>query len=218
MRKIIALLLAGCMLFSLAACGGTSAQSPAENTEVAEAPATEDLTGVYKNITFSPDTTYQLNENTTYDKTAPDTKGTYEANESGGFDLAAANGYEEEAFAKQGDYYYRTNLICCFSEDEDYGLEPTFDENGRTEQWFTAYYDSISEDSWNVLILQLWQDGTFRLRDCIRTMSGNQSDGTLYEGTYRLEDDILHLDYEGGSMPFLLIDGKIYFDVLQKQA
>lgn len=57
---------------------------------------------------------------------------------------------------KQGDYYYRTNLICCFSEDEDYGLEPTFDENGRTEQWFTAYYDSISEDSWNVLILQLW--------------------------------------------------------------
>ena len=66
MRKIIALLLAGCMLFSLAACGGTSAQSPAENTEVAEAPAAEDLTGVYKNITFSPDTTYQLNENTTY--------------------------------------------------------------------------------------------------------------------------------------------------------
>ena len=171
-----------------------------------------------QNITFSPDTTYQLNENTTYDKTAPDTKGTYEANESGGFDLTAANGYEEESFAKQGDYYYRTNLICCFSEDEDYGLEPTFDENGRTEQWFTAYYDSISEDSWNVLILQLWQDGTFRLRDCIRTMSGNQSDGTLYEGAYRLEDDILHLDYEGGSMPFLLIDGKIYFDVLQKQA
>ena len=37
MRKIIALLLAGCMLFSLAACGGTSAQSPAENSEVAEA-------------------------------------------------------------------------------------------------------------------------------------------------------------------------------------
>ena len=50
MKKLLALLLTLVMCLSLAACGGTSAQSPAENSEVAEAPAAEDLTGVYKNI------------------------------------------------------------------------------------------------------------------------------------------------------------------------
>lgn len=202
MKKFLAALLIIVFCLSVCACGANNATQ-------------ENFSGVYKNITFSPDSSFTLNENSTYDRVSPNEKGTYKSSSKGGFTLIDANYNDETVFAKKDTYYYRTNLICCFEKDEDYGLEPTFN-NGVSNQWFCAYYDTISDNEWNALILELKEDGTFKLRDCVRTRT-SQTDGTVYEGTYTLNDYVLNLNYGDGSMPFLLIDGKIYFDVFEKQ-
>lgn len=205
MKKKLLLALASLVCISLCACGGS------------EPTKTEDLVGTYKNVTFLPDSTFTLNENSTYDRTSPNEKGTYKADSKGGFTLTDTDD-DDTVFAKKDNYYYRTNLICCFEEDEDYGLAPTFSDSGLSNQWFCAYYDTISDNKWNVIILQLNEDGTFKLRDCERTMSGGQTDGTVYEGTYTLNDYLLSLNCaDGQTIPFLLIDDKIYFDVYEKQ-
>ena len=106
----------------------------------------------------------------------------------------------------------------CFEEDEDYGLAPTFSEDGKSNQWFCAYYETISSSKWKVIILTLNEDGTFKLRDCERDNAGHQSDGTVYEGKYTLDGSILNLTHDGGTIPFLYVNEKIYFDVIQKTA
>lgn len=202
MKKIVALILALTMCLSLCACGGGTATKG------------ESLAGTYTNVAFSPNTKYTLNENSTYDKVSPNEKGTYKASKDG-FVLTDTDD-DETHFAKEGDYYYRTNLICCFEKDEDYGLAPTFSKEGKSNQWFCAYYDSISDTRWKVIILTLNEDGTFKLRDCERDSSGHQSDGTVYEGEYALDGSVLNLNHESGTIPFLYLNEKIYFDVIQK--
>lgn len=202
MKKPLLIVLTLAMLLSLCACGGeTSNQS-------------EPLAGTYTNVSFPPNTKYTLNENSTYDKVSPNEKGTYKASKDG-FVLTDTDNHET-VFAKEGDYYYRTNLICCFEEDEDYGLAPTFSKEGKSNQWFCAYYDSISDTRWKVIILTMNEDGTFKLRDCERDSSGHQSDGTVYEGEYTLDGSTLNLAHDGGTISFLYINEKIYFDVIQK--
>lgn len=200
MKNAILLLLALVLTISLVACGTNS----------------ESLVGIYTNVSFSPNTKYTLNENSTYDKVSPNEKGAYKP-KRGGFVLIDTND-DETVFAKEGDYYYRTNLICCFEEDEDYGLAPTFSKDGRSQQWFCAYYETISNSRWKVIILTLNEDGTFMLRDCIRDNAGNQSEGTVYEGKYTLDGSILNLNHKGGTIPFVYVNEKLYFDVIQKTA
>lgn len=204
MKKIIAIIMILTMCISMTACGGSSA---------------EDLAGTYKNITFLPNIEYTLYEDTTFEGSRADDKGTFEGNSSGGFTLQ--NAYysnNKTEFKVKDSYYYRTSGICCFEEDGEFGLVPTFDDNGRSKQWFDAYYDSISDTSWKVIVLSLDKDGTFRLKNCVRDMSGGQSDGTVYEGTYSLDNYILNLNCDDGTtMPFLFINDKIYFDVYEKQ-
>lgn len=204
MKKFIAVLLIIVFCLSVCSCGANIGKK-------------ENVAGVYKNITFSPNSSFTLNENSTYDRVSPNEKGTYKSNSKGGFTLIDANYNDETVFAKKDTYYYRTNLICCFEEDEDYGLAPTFN-NGVSNQWFCAYYETISDAEWKVIILELKEDGTFKLRDCVRNSNGNQTDGIVYEGTYSLNDYVLNLNCgEDGVLPFLLIDGEIYFDVFEKQ-
>ncbi|MBQ9960780.1 MAG: hypothetical protein IJP00_02625 [Firmicutes bacterium] len=198
MKKLLVIALILVMCISLCACGGG------------------DVAGTYKSVLW--DTSYQLNDNNTYDKTSPKDSGTYETKGSG-FALESKDGIVEEEFSKEGDYYYRTNLICCFEEDEAYGIAPAFNDEGKTDQDFVAYYDTIDSSTYqyDVLILQLESDGTFKLRDCERR-GYHQSEGTLYEGTYSLDGKNLNLNCDNGkTIPFLYINDCIYFDILTKQ-
>lgn len=192
------------LLLSLCACGSATTSTD------------EPITGTYTNVAFLPYSEFTLNENSTYDRANPNEKGTYKASKNG-FVLTDTDD-DETQFSKDGDYYYRTNLICCFEEDEDYGLAPTFTDEGRSNQWFSAYYDSISDTEWKVIILTLKEDGTFKLRDCVRNMSGSQSEGTVYEGEYSLDGNVLNLKHADGTISFLYINEKIYFDVFKKQS
>ena len=65
MKKMLSFTLAIAMCLSLCACGGGTATK------------SESLAGTYTNVSFSPDTKYTLNENSTYDKVSPNEKGTY---------------------------------------------------------------------------------------------------------------------------------------------
>lgn len=203
MKKTFYLLLVFTMLFSLCSCGGAKA---------------EDLIGTYKSCSMFLDSTYTLNENGTFDK-EPNMKGTYETSSKNGFKLTENNSSHEEVFAKEGDYYYRTNLICCFETDDEYGLEVSFDTNGRSNQSFTANYDTIDQSSMLVkkLGLILNEDGTYKLNDMqVYITQGKVTEKDTYEGTYKFENDILWLNHNGTDYPMLLIDGKLYFDVLEK--
>ena len=204
MKKIFSLLLVVTMILSLCACGGGE--------------KAEDIAGTYKSASMFLNNTYHLNENSTYDK-EPNTKGTYEIISKGGFTLSEANSSSEEVFAKSGDYYYRTNLICCFEKDEEYGLEVSFDKNGRSNQSFSANYDTINQSSMLVktLGLILNDDGTYKLNDMqVYITQGKVVDKETFEGTYKFENDILWLNYESNDYPVLLVDGKLYFDVIEK--
>jgi hypothetical protein len=205
MKKNCCLLLLFVMLFSLCACGGGKS---------------EDAAGTYKSASMFLNNTYTLNENGSYDKT-PNIKGTYKASATNGFTLSQANSSSEEVFSKKGEYYYRTNLICCFEKDDDYGLEVSFDSNGRSNQSFSANYDTIDQSSMLVktLGLILNEDGTYKLNDMqVYITQGQVVDKKTFEGTYKFENDILWLNYNGTNYPMLLVNGKLYFDVIEKTA
>ncbi len=204
-KSLLALLLAVVMCIGLCACGGGA--SP------------EELAGTYKNITFMDGVEYTLNENSTYDSYRAWDKGTFEPTSDGGFVLTNSEETNTITVAKKDNYYYVANSdVQSFKKDEDYGQPPTFNENGVSNQWFCAYYDSISDTAWHVIILELMEDGTFKLRDCDRDSNGGQTEGTLYKGTYSLDDYVLNLTCEDGQViPFLFIDDVIYFNVMEKQ-
>ena len=132
------------------------------------------------------------------------------------------------------DHYLYNTSEFYLTEDDDYGLEPTFDDDGRMEQRFSySYSDSFTlardpstgrllEDSsgnyiadynQRMIIFEFKNDGTYKIED-------RENDGLrnlISEGTYQLEDDILRLNYDGGSMPLIYDGSRIYFDVYEKQ-
>lgn len=59
------------------------------------------------------------------------------------------------------------------------------------------------------------EDGTFILEN-ITTYKTSIAMRDTFEGEYILEDDILTLKWHGFEVPFLYIDGKIYFDIIVK--
>lgn len=110
MKKFIAMLLVTISCLSVVACGA-STTSGNSNEDV-------NIAGTYQNVTFLSSSSFTLNENSTYDRTVPNEKGTYEASKKG-ITLTDTND-DETIFAQKDNYFYRTNLICCFEEDEDY--------------------------------------------------------------------------------------------------
>ncbi len=206
MKKLITLLLALAMLLSLCACGGGSK---------------ENVIGTYTNVSVFLDTTYALNENTTYEKAEPSEKGTYEPNSKGGFSLTKAGenpSSDDPIFIKEDSYYYQRNGKYSFEKDTEFGLEPTFDDNGRSDQDFISYYEVLSDKSgWLTLALDLHEDGTFVLSDYIKsTLQATVKNN--HEGTYSLEGNVLNLNYDDKDHIMLIIKDKIYFNVLEKSA
>ena len=207
MKKAISLILALLMCLSLCACGGAgeSGKEPPLTVETA--------TGNYKSVGLFFDHSYTAKENTTYDKT-PRGKGTWAINTDGGITFSPADGMSEY-FAKRGDHLYRTGGLCSFDEDETYGLVPTFDQSGRTDQYFKQLYRDINRSY--TVILDLNADGTFTSQyKVIHNMDLATETDDRCEGTYRFENDTLWLSCEGTEYPMLLVDGQLYFDIITK--
>lgn len=184
----------------------------------------EDVAGTYKNVGAFPDTAVILNANGTYDASTIeaglaelDGKGTYEISGSS-IHLIDSNSNDSEALQKKDNYYYidGTAGIFYFETDEDYGQTISFDENGRSNQMFLAFYNSISNSSWDVLQLTFNDDGTFNLSDYSRTMYEITSEKYNVNGTYTVDNDIIHLNYNGSDHIMLIIDDKIYFNVFER--
>lgn len=240
MKKLLALVLAAAMAFSLVACGGdggtgdtntpstgngdiTSTDMPSgggEDSTPEETPENEEreVPGVYEHISLFLNSTYEWHENGSYDRTSPDEKGTYTVSDKGDVIMSENGGSGGDTYTPYGDYYYRSNLICGFEKDDEYGLAPSFDENGRSTQTFDAFYERITNDQHHYLVFTMNEDGTFILKDMIRSNTkGIVDEGDTFEGEYIFNDDILTLKWNGIEVPFLYIDGKIYFDIIEKQ-
>lgn len=229
MKKVLVIVMAALLALSLAACGGNEQNQGGATTEaptVTEAPQetpqeeTQEVPGTYANVSLFLTSTYQLNENGSFDKTSPEEKGTYTVGDDGSIELTEAGMSGGDIFTPYGQYYYRSNLICCFEEDEEYGMAPSFDENGRSNQTFEAYYERTDTGNQRYVEFTMNEDGTFVLKRQIHNLDGILSVvdyGLTFEGTYALDGDILTLNWNGIEVPFLLIDEKIYFDVIVKQ-
>ena len=182
-----------------------------------------DIVGRYQSVQTASgssisgrDKTITFNENGTYD-TGRGYKGTYSV--SPGY--VQLDGDLSNSYTFKDDHYLYTGNNFYWGEDVEYGLEPTFDDNGRSNQTFTCTYtygftlagetadgNLVADMQYRETILSLHNDGTYEIND----------DGNLIsEGTYQLEDDILRLNYDGGSMPLIYDGDKIYFDVYEKQ-
>ena len=190
----------------------------------------EDVVGTFKNVTIFPEAQFTLNNNGTYDSTEPATKGTFSGHTiSGPFGLPIDVSYEIKLddgrtleLIDNGMYYDSTKYI---SEDQEYGLEPTFDDNGKSDQSFWLNYETyypdygdylMSDPEFKILQLDFSADGTYSMVNS-DTISDGKEHRDSYEGTYELEGNIITLNYDGGSMPLIYDDNKIYFDVYEKQ-
>lgn len=190
----------------------------------------EDVVGTFKNVTIFPEAQFTLNNNGTYDSTEPSTKGTFSGHTvSGPFGLPIGVSYEIELddgrtlkLIDNGMYYDGNKYI---SGDEEYGLEPTFDDNGKSDQSFWLNYESYYPDygdylmgdpEFKILQLDFSADGTYSMVNS-DTISDGKEHRDSYEGTYELKDNIITLNYDGGSMPLIYEDDRIYFDVYEKQ-
>ena len=201
----------------------------------------KDIVGVFETIHTESEEEYQLNslseeessitfnENGTYDMSPSASKGTYEVTSPGILRLDSGLIYN---FID--DRYLFNTYDYTLTEDEEYGLAPTFDDNGRTEQTFSYYYadsftletdpstgriletangDYVTNTNYREIIFEFNDDGTYKIEERI-------NDGLrelLSQGTYQLDRKILMLSYDGGSMPLIYDNNTIYFDVYEKQ-
>ena len=201
----------------------------------------KDIVGVFETIHTESEEEYQLNslseeeasitfnENGTYDMSPSASKGTYEVTRPGTIKLDNGLIY---CFLK--DKYLYNTYDYILTKDEEYGLAPSFDDNGRTEQVFSYYYadsftlatdpttgrlletddgDYVKDTNYREIIFNFKDDGTYKIEERINDGLRN----ILSQGTYQLEDNLLMLSYDGGSMPLIYEDDRIYFDVYEKQ-
>ena len=118
MKKIYGLILIVCVMLTVCSCGIKD----------------EPIYGTYNTVGIFEDT-YTLNQNMSYDAkgTTPDIdyaeKGTFIENETGFKLNPTKSGFMYSEFIKVGNYYCEEGS--CFEKDVEYGMKPTFDENGR---------------------------------------------------------------------------------------
>ena len=204
LKKLLSLALAAALALSLTACGGgnggddkssggsSSASSSSSSQGDASEPQEEgrEVPGTYENVSLFLTSTIQVSENGSFDRTKPDEKGTYTVKDDGSFELVEKGMGNGDIFTPYGDYYYRSNLICSFDEDEEYGLAPSFDSNGHSNQSFDAYYEPASGGNQNYVLFTMKEDGTYTLQKQIRNTQGFLTvvdQGDTYEGTYSLK-------------------------------
>lgn len=240
MKRLLSLALAAALALSLTACGsgsggndkssGGSSSDNSDNSSVSSSVSQSDasqpqeekreIPGTYENVSLFLTSTIQVNENGSFDRTHPDEKGTCNIINSDSFELVEKGMGNGDIFTPYGDYYYRSNLICSFDEDEEYGLAPSFDSNGRSTQSFDAYYEPTNDGNQNYVLFTMKDDGTYTLQKQIRNTQGFLTvvdQGDTYEGTYSLDGEVLTLTWKEFKFPFLFLNGKIYFDIIQKQ-
>jgi hypothetical protein len=108
----------------------------------------------------------------------------------------------------------------------DYGLGFSPDENGMTEQRFninlsegTRFDEAVEANS---IDLKLKKDGTFEIFISVFRYSKslgyyfNDKPWNTYTGTYKYQDSILTLTYEGVDYPLVVLNGTIYYITYSK--
>ncbi len=215
--KIVSLMLCGGLLLS--SCG------------IGKKP----LYGTYKTVGVFEDT-FTLNENQSYDATGTTPqiettpKGTYSETENG-FKFNNSSSFLYTDFIKIGDFYCNNNS--CFTADTEYGLSPSFDENGRSNQTFNYQMINglILPNPHHEFTLSLKDDGTctakFEVTQVWGIGSGNvwadlANMRTEYlmdkeiSGTYELKDSVLYITYDDKVYPMPIYNNEIYFYTLER--
>lgn len=219
MKKIVTLFLTCIMCLSICACNN-EIENQVEITNDIKTVA--DATGIYKSAGLFLKYECVLNENTTFDISGTNyqgsKKGTYNLIKNNEIELKPKNA-AADIWRKKGEYYYSTDanyLTKVFKKDTEYELKPTFDSNGRSNQSFkTGEGDQFNYSEG--FALSLSEEGTYSAEHTIFSIVTMKYElEEHFEGTYKFENDILWLNYESKDYPMLLINDRLYFDILEK--
>ena len=221
MKKITALVLVLCLCLGLCACGGAGSSSTGVTVKPVSA---EDLAGTWSQSLWFFSTKLVMNGNSTYDY--GEEKGTFAVSESNNSVKLTPR------FSNDGhnDYQYFNGYLYCtsrsFTKDMEYGLGFSPDDNGMSNQRFNINLSEGSRFDPNVeansIDLTFKEDGTFTIFTSIFRYSSslgmyfNDKPFNTYEGTYKYNDSILTLTYEGVDYPLVVIDGTIYYITYSK--
>ena len=184
MKSKLSLILIAALALTLTACSGKEAEIP----------------GTYESVSLVSGTAYVLNENGSFDK--GEEKGTYTVADDGrGIVLQPKDGTAYSLLAS-GEYYYTETAM---TEDTEYGMAPSFDENGHANQTFTT------EAEGSTLTLTMREDGSYSF-SCSKPsdVSSKLTDTLSFDGSYRLEDTVLFLNWNGLDFPVLFVNDAIY--------
>ena len=191
MKKTAALLLAGAMALSLAACGAPARVIP----------------GTYKTVSLIQMPDYVLNEDDTYEH--GEEKGTYTADDNDNLTLQAKDSDTPATLMASDAYYYDSSY--AMTEDSEYGTAPAF-ENGVSSQTFTTTVNATE------VTLALSEDGTYQLSTSVSAPEYPIVDNVMtYEGTYTLDKEVLNLTWNDMDFPFLFVDEAIYVVVYEQE-
>lgn len=199
MKRFLTLIPAAALVLSLAACGGQpQASVPPEE------PATP---GTYQTVSLYQAPDYVFNDNGSYDH--GEEKGTYTLEEDDTITLEAKDADQSQVLTPAGGCYYTE---AAFTEDAEYGMAPTFDEEGHSNQSFEAEVGELT------LQLILKEDGSFLYTTSAQSeVYPSGVDTVSYEGTYTLADQVLSLSWNGTDYPMILADEQLHYIVYQKQ-
>ena len=214
MKKIICVVLILTLALSLCACGGKSEES---------------IYGEYSPVLwFFDNQSLILNDNTTYkwvygEEKKEGKKGTFEFKGSK-LTLIEAKNDDKVVYEMEDNILHLVSnngiqdTSWRFEKDEEYGLEFSPNDQGMTDQTFTACIlnTNIPGCSYNYIMLDLNDDGSFVLKLGKRGTSSLKYHET-YEGTYSYEKSSLLLNYDGKTYPMYVDKNNIiYFVQYQK--
>lgn len=207
-------MLAAATALSLVSCGGkggenaTSSAPPADAASATPTVEPEEAGGPgrYEAASLYSDSSYVLNENGSYEH--GEEKGIYTVEADGSLIMQPKDSDSSQTLTACGNYYHTETGM---SEDTEYGMAPTFDENGHSSQTFVTAFDA--DDPTASMTLELHEDGTFAFS--IKQSSSDYllmrlEDVVDYSGTYTLEEEVLRLSYHNADFTMLFADGKIY--------
>lgn len=249
MKKILVLMLAMVLTLALGACGDTNTLSStnlndtssgtlksaasissSEPESILSSQEEVEIPGTYMSVGMIPGDTYDLNENGSYD--CGEEKGTYTADDEGSSIAIQPKEGQPRTLIACGAYYHTETKM---TEDTEYGLSPTFDENGRSNQTFTLeipnteaeekkYHDQFatqlntSDHHSKTITLELHEDGSYIFSySKPSTVNEHLTDTITYEGSYTLEGNVLNLDWNSNTYPMLFTDSAIYPAIYAKK-
>lgn len=224
---LFALLLVGCgsNLSSTAVSDDVEEAEETVSTEAMEEESASesekvDVSGEYGNISLFFASTYKLNDNGTYDRTSPDAKGTYVVdNESGDIEFTRKDSNSSDIYAPYGEYYYCSNDE-FYDTDVDYGIAPSFDENGKSTQTFQSSFAEQPNGEYMAHKFSMNEDGTFSILEERALYTNNIlyiTDEKTFDGEYSVDGEIITLKWNDEEYQLLYLDNKIFYDVIERQ-